>query len=478
MRTKNSFLVVISLLFLFTGSMNAQDRGRQSSPWSNGKLKVSENGRFLQHENGKPFFWLGETAWLFSSRLNRDEAGFFIGETARNGFNVIQMSVLHSFGMMSAYAHPALLNRFDFSGIDKDGEYNYWKHVDYIVQQAASRGIYIAIVCVWGGNARSMSVEDAQKYGEFLGKRYGNQPNIIWLIGGDIRGDAAPDVFNALATTIKTYAPDHLMSFHPFGRTMSAVWFNDASWLDFNMFQSGHRRYGQRRGDGEYTIDDYTEEDSWRFVERSMAFKPVKPVLDGEPSYEHIPQGLHEAWETRWQASDVRRYAYWSVFAGACGHTYGHSSIMQMYRPGVGPAYGAEIPWWEAVNDPGRQSMVHLKTLMLAFPYFDRIPDQSVIAGTNGAQYERVIATRGNDYILIYNYTNRRVEIDMTKISGAKKKAWWYSPVTGRTEYIGEFENGKQAFNRDSAYGAGNDWVLIITDAQVKYVEDNLSRRQ
>ena len=472
MKNKNFFLAAIALLFS-TGIINAQENAN-SRPWSNGKLQVSENRRYLQHENGTPFFWLGETAWLLPSRLNRDEVGYYVGETAKNGYNVIQMSVLHSLGAMNAYGHQALPNGFDFSGIDRDGEYNYWKHVDYIVQQAASRGIYIGIVCVWGGNARSMSEDDARKYGEFLGKRYGKQPNIIWIIGGDIRGDATPEIFKTLAATIRTNAPDHLMTFHPFGRTMSATWFNNESWLNFNMFQSGHRRYGQRRGDGEYTIDDYTEEDSWRFVARSHAFQPIKPVLDGEPSYEHIPQGLHEAWETRWQASDVRRYAYWSVFAGACGHTYGHSSTMQMYRPGVGPAYGAETPWWDAVHDPGCQSMKHLKNLMLAFPYFERIPDQSVIAGTNGTLYERVIATRGNDYILVYNYTNRRMEIDMTKISGTKKKAWWYSPANGTAEYIGDYENGKHTFNRDSAYGAGNDWVLIITDAQVNYVENKL----
>jgi hypothetical protein len=464
-------------LFLFTGIHFAQNeegnRRRPAVPWDNGHLKVSENRLYLQHENGTPFFWLGETSWLFPSRLNRDEAGFYIGETAKNGFNVIQISILHSLGAMNAYGHIALPNGFNFSEIDQPGIYNYWKHVDFIVQQAATRGIYIGMVCVWGGNVRSMSEDDAKKYGEFLGKRYGKNPNIIWLIGGDIRGDLKPEVFNALATTIKTHAPNHLMTFHPFGRTLSATWFNDASWLDFNMFQSGHRRYGQRRGDGDLTIN-YMEEDSWRFVERSFAFKPVKPVLDGEPSYEHIPQGLHDPNEPRWQACDVRRYAYWSVFAGACGHTYGHSSIMQMYQPGVGSAYGAYIPWYEAVHAPGLMSMKHLKTLMLAFPYFERIPDQSVITGTNGVQYDRAIATRGNDYLLVYNYTNRRLEIDLKKISGAKKKAWWYSPANGQTEYIGEFTNEIHAFYRDSAYGAGNDWVLIVTDVKANYVENNL----
>lgn len=88
-------------------------------------------------------------------------------------------------------------------------------------------------------------------------------------------------------------------------------------------------------------IPENTEEDNWRYVERSLAKTPMKPVLDGEPSYEKIPQGLHDPNEPLWQDFDCRRYAYWSVFAGAFGHTYGHNDIMQFYRPGTGGAYGA-----------------------------------------------------------------------------------------------------------------------------------------
>ena len=39
--------------------------------WDNGRLRVSDNQRFLQFENGKPFFWLGETAWLMPERPRR-----------------------------------------------------------------------------------------------------------------------------------------------------------------------------------------------------------------------------------------------------------------------------------------------------------------------------------------------------------------------------------------------------------------------
>jgi hypothetical protein len=464
------------LLFFFVIGISSWAVAQRKSnpieiPWENGKLKVSDNHSFLQHENGNPFFWLGETAWLLPSRSNRDEVDFFMNETAKNGYNVLQISVLHTVPAMNVYGHWALPNGFDFKDVDKKGEYNYWQHVDYIVERAQKKGIYIGMVCVWGTPVqdKQLSVKEAKAYGAFLAQRYKKYPNIIWLIGGDIRGDVEPEVWEALATAIRAEDPDHLMTFHPRGRTMSATWFNDRPWLDFNMFQSGHRRYGQRFGDGDYPIEENTEEDNWRFAERSRAFTPLKPVLDGEPSYEDIPHGLHDSGERYWQAEDVRRYAYWSVFAGSFGHTYGHNSTMQMLRPGYLASFGAKKPWWEALHDPGCQQMKYLKKLILAFPFFERIPDQRVISNANGSQYERVIATRGNDYILVYNYTNRLTEIDMTLISGNEKKAWWYSPVDGSLEYIGKFDNGKQTFIHDSGYRPGNDWVLIVTDASKNY---------
>jgi hypothetical protein len=261
------------------------------------------------------------------------------------------------------------------------------------------------------------------------------------------------------------------MTFHPRGRTMSGIWFNKAPWLDFNMFQSGHRRYGQRMGDTDYPIEDYTEEDNWRYVEKSLAMKPTKPVIDGEPSYENIPQGLHDPKEVLWKACDVRRYAYWSVFAGAFGHTYGNNSIMQMKKNGIGGAYGAKKPWYEALNDPGMNQMRYLKNLILTFPFFERIPDQSVIAGDNGVRYERLIATRGNNYLLVYNYMGRPMDIDLTKISGQKKKVWWYSPVNGSLNYLGEFENKITHFIDETGYRCGNDKVLIAIDATKNYIK-------
>jgi hypothetical protein len=332
------------------------------------------------------------------------------------------------------------------------------------------------MVPIWGGLVKDglIDVDGARSYGKFLANRYGKCPNIIWMIGGDIQGDVRPDVWEALATSIKSIDHEHLMTYHPRGRYTSARWWSKAEWMDFHTFQSGHRKYGQRMGNKDYPIPDDTEEDNWMYVDSTWAYSPIKPVLDSEPSYEDIPKGLHDPNEQRWQDYDVRRYAYWSVFAGSCGHTYGHNAFMQMLKPGYPTSYGSdgtEKSWYQALEDPGFSQMKHLKNLMLTMPYFERVADQSVIVGKNGTKYNRLLATRGNDYIMVYNYHSVPMHIDMTRVSGDKKNVWWMNARTGALSYIGEFDNKITTFNQPRArWMPIDDGVLIIIDSTKDYI--------
>ncbi len=463
--------ILAALMSLVVLTAVSADRPK---PWDHGKLQVSDNGRYLVHEDGEPFFWLGETAWLLSSRLLREEVDYYLRDRDKKGYNVIQISVFHSYPQYNIYGECATPYGFDFKKIDRPGYYGYWNHVDYVLQQAEKRGMYVAIVCTWGSETVKngyIGVEDAKKYGKFLAERYASQPNIIWMIGGDVNPESNMDVWNALATTIKKYDPNHLMTFHPVGRTSSANWFHNADWLDFDMFQSGHRRYGQNNGQIEgYPIEQDTEEDNWRYVEKAYAMSPVKPVIDGEPSYEGIPQGLHDGSQPYWTAADVRRYAYWSVFAGSFGHTYGDNAVMQFYVPSIIGSFAPKLPWYEALQEPGAAQMQHLKALMTRFPFTQGRPDQSLILAEEGTKYDRLIATRGEDYALVYTYTNRSINIDLDKIAGRDKQVFWFDPQTGGFSYIGK-KRGQQNFTPEGGYGAGKDKVLVAFDADKNYVE-------
>lgn len=494
----------LSLLFSLLAVSALSLMAAPEIPWKNGPLRVSDNHRYLVHQNGTPFFWLGDTGWLMPERLNRDEVAFYLGRCAQAGYNVVQVQTVNGVPAYNVYGQSSHPFGYDFTGIDRPGVYGYWDHMDYIIRTAERNGIYIGMVCIWGGLVKGgqMTEEEAVKYGTFLANRYKDCPNIVWIIGGDIQGNIKTEVWETLARTIRAIDPGHLMTFHPRGRTCSSQFFPQAEWIDFHMFQSGHRRYGQRMGNKDYPIPDDTEEDSWRYVAQSLGVAPLKPVLDGEPSYENIPQGLHHDTEPRWSAADVRRYAYWSVFAGSCGHTYGCNDIMQFYRPGLSPAYFADTPWWQALDFPGFNQMQHLKNLMLTFSYEERMPGQDVIAPSDALQaesdalpllsapddqlppkgaifpadsslvckkYNRLVATRGTDYLLVYNYTGRPMQIDLTKIEGKRKRAWWYSPVTGAYAYIGEFKNRTTEF-LPAVAGVGKDIVLVVTDAAASYI--------
>jgi hypothetical protein len=451
-------------LFLISLLLFAQSGFSQSKNLP--KLKVSENQHYFVTEDGKPFFWLGDTGWLTFGKLDRAGVNTYFQDRKAKGFNVVQVMVLHNINAVNVYGDKALVNEDVSKPINTPGnnfnnkeEYDYWDHVDYTLEVAQKNGIYVAMVPVWGTNVAKgdkVSKEQAIQYAQFLANRYKNRTNIIWLNGGDTHGNEFKDIWNAIGNTLKNNNPDKLVTFHPFGRTDSSDDYHTATWLDFNMFQSGHRRYDQD------SVKPF-KEDNYKFVQRDLTLKPIKPTLDGEPSYEGIPHGLHDTLQPLWKASDVRRYGYWSVFAGAAGYTYGHNAVMQMFRKGDNPAYGNKILWNDAINAPGAAQMVYIKKLMLEFPYLERVPDQSLIAN-QGEKYDYQVATRGKNYALIYTYTGRKILVNMGKIAGSKVTATWYNPRNGQKTKIGTFDNkGVKEFQPSGKKEDGNDWVLILT---------------
>lgn len=433
------------------------------------QLTVSENGRFLATGDNKPFFWLGDTGWLLFTRLTREEVEKYLENRKQKGFNVVQVMVLHTLGAANVYGDSALISKniatprlTEGSSFSDSTQYDFWDHVDFVVDKAAEKGIYMALVPLWGNNVKSKHVnqERAKAYADFIANRYKNRPNIIWLDGGDIKGSDSLEVWKTIGRTINQIDSTHLITFHPRGRASSSEWFHNEPWLDFNMVQSGHKSYAQ---DTSAKDNRHYGEDNWHFIQDDFALKPAKPTIDGEPSYEQIPHGLHNPKDPRWTADDVRRYGYWSVLAGGFGYTYGHNSIMQMYKKrDKDTSFGPIDTWDKALDAPGAGQMIHLKNLMLAHSFFDRVPDQSLIAN-QGNRYDYLVASRGPDYALIYTYTGRSIKLNMGKLPGDKVAASWFSPRDGKTTTIGDVANiGVQEFNPPAEPKNGNDWVLII----------------
>lgn len=433
------------------------------------QLKISANKRFFQTADGKPFFWLGDTGWLLFVKCNREEAILYLETRKQQGFNVVQAMVLHDMNnTKNVYGDYALAD-FDASkpnvtpGNDPGNaeQYDYWDHIDFIIDEAAKRGIYMALVPTWGSNVKSGKINEAQAeaYGKFLAKRYKNKSNIIWLNGGDINGKDGYAVWEKLGSAIKNFDNNHLMTFHPRGRTSSTDWFHQSLWLDFNMFQSGHKSYAQDTSSKERR---HFGEDNWKYVNEDYAMDPVKPTLDGEPSYEDIPYGLHDTLDGYWTAADIRRYAYWSVFAGGAGFTYGHNAVMQYYVPGDTTAsFFPKQHWKTGLTAEAATEMKHLKKLIESKSYFDRTPAQELVLD-NADKYNRIAVTKGNGYALFYVYNGRNFKADISKLKFSASKASWFSPSGGKYYPVKNYKKGMAEFDPPGEQKDGNDWVLVL----------------
>ena len=468
---RRTFLCLFTAaIFLFTASTGDSQQRTQ-------RLKVSDNKRFLVKADGSPFFWLGDTAWELFHRATREDADRYLKNRADKGFTVIQavaLAEMDGLNVPNSYGHRPLANNDPTRPDVKDGAANdYWDHVDYIVRKAESLGLYIGFLPTWGDKWNKkwgvgpeiFTAQNAESYGEWLGRRYKDAPNIVWILGGDrpVETDAHKEIIRAMARGLRRGdGGNHLMTFHPTGGQSSSTPFHTDDWLDFNMRQNGHTpefnpRYEQTRADYDRT--------------------PIKPVLDGEPIYEDHPISFKAKELGHSVAADVRRPLYWDLFTGAFGHTYGHHSVWQMWQPGRQPVNNPLMVWHEAIDQPGAAQMQHGRRLMESRPFLTRMPDDSVIVPADppssvpGAGLKRYVATRdeAGSYAMVYVPTGRRFKVRMDKLSGGQVKAWWFNPRDGRARLIGQFPNtGEREFTPPDL-GENLDWILVLDDARKNY---------
>jgi len=198
---------------------------------------------------------------------------------------------------------------------------------------------------------------------------------------------------------------------------------------------------------------------------------PIKPTLDGEPNYEDIPVGFNQknGWFT---AFDARQAAYWSMLAGAMGHTYGNNNIWQMWQPGRDPIIDARTPWYEAIDYPGAFQMQFMKQLFLAFPFYKMHPEQNLIAGDilRHSTPARAALANDNSFALIYIPHGQNIGVNLSAFQNEKVDAYWYNPRLGTHITMKSFTaDGNRNFNPPSDRKRGNDWVLIIKKSGSDY---------
>jgi len=427
-------------------------------------LKVSANGHYLVDAvNGKPVFFLADTAWNLGA-LKLEEIDTYLQSRADHGFNAVMFALNFSpqAEEKNAYGEPAYI------GADKTGlNPAYFATCDQIVKHAAARGLYVVIYTMWAGEkAGTMNFytpAQLELIGRELGSRYGGVSNVIFSAGGE----ATPHYIdvervNAMGRGLKEgCAGRNLVTVHPMSGFSSSSFYAGSPWLDFSLIQA---KSSIAPASAAY--------DAAALVLKDWKVTPPRPTMMGEHRYE---SGTQE------DPLIQRRSLYQCVFAGACGHVYGHNALWQM-TPHTGAKWMLHSwtpgvkEWTEALDAPGVRSLHLITELLYSHPYLERIPDQSLVIDGQGADVAtRTQATRdgtaGNNdatYIIAYLSAPLKVTLNTAAISAPTLNAYWFDPETGSTEIIQErFPNPRTLTLEPRTQG--HDWAVVIEDASRNY---------
>lgn len=211
------------------------------------QIRISPDGRSFVRPDGRPFFWLGDTAWELFHRTTLAEAELYLENRRRNGFTVIQAVILAELGGLRV---PNSNGDLPLNGNDPlRPNQAYFRHVDAVVALAESKGLMMALLPTWGDKFNKkwgegpeiFTPDNARRYGAWLGRRYARR-NVVWVLGGD-RNPETPGhlaIIRAMAEGIRSARARQPMTFHPQGGSRSWDFFRHDRWIDFHMFQSGH----------------------------------------------------------------------------------------------------------------------------------------------------------------------------------------------------------------------------------------------
>lgn len=459
MKMKASYTILPILLWIsISGSIDAQP------------LQV--RGNYFLDRQGNPFFWCADTSWDLISDYDREQAQEYLETRAEQGFNVIVTTLLdvsarenvpNAYGDLALesgiIANPVETQGRDFNNPDS---YDYWDHAQWIIEQASNLGITIALVpCMGefiapeaaGGHIRT--ADQGYQYGNWVGQRFAAFNNsVVWMLGG---GKAPDEVFSGATiwTAIAEGITDGVRGISVFDgsadyqftcmsyidRWLSRTWFDEADWIDFHTWGSAR----DRRND----LGAIEKPSTNRLYEERT------PVLNAFPAYELM--ALSDG-DGQFDAFDIRQTAYWSVFGGAAGHTYGCD---------------VDATIQQALVAEGATQMGYLKNLMVSRPFYTAVESRKIIAANPYDPVGYLAATLGEGYAMVYTPTGKTFSVDLAMIPFTEIRAWWFDPRVGialeTTMNCEKDAGGLCTFDPPGEPARGNDWVLVLDDTGMPF---------
>jgi hypothetical protein len=421
-------------------------------------LKPSANDRYLVDQNNVPFMIVGDSPQSLIGRVSKSDATFYMANRRRYGINTLWVNLLCN-NKTACNADGTTFDGippFTTPGDISTPNRAYFERADDMLKIAAAHGMTIMLDVLetsgWLDISRANGPEKAAAFGQYLGDRYKNVPNIIWMYGNDFQTWADPSddaVVLAVAKGIKGADPNHIHTTEL--NYLSSGSLDDARWelaVDLDGAYTYYPTYGQ-------VLKEYNR----------SKFRPVFMV---EANYEFE----HNTPPDVGSPANLRRQEYWTMLSGATGQLYGSKYTWSL-------PHGWLSSWRSHLDTPGIMQLSYMKNLFESRPWYDLVPDQTHTAVTDGYgtpaplgtgsvttdTYATAARTPDGTLIIVYMPTIRTVTVDMSKLSGPTA-ARWYDPTSGKYVDVNGspfLSTGTRQFtppgkNRDDE----EDWVLVL----------------
>lgn len=409
-------------------------------------LHPVEGQRYLVDAAGRPFLIVGDSAWSLLTQLTIEDAELYLSDRQAKGFNTILVNLLEH-----KYADNTPKNVYGDGPFKTDGDFSapndrYFDYVERVLRDAAQKEFLVLLAPAYTGASggdegwyREMEASGLDKlrsYGRYVGNRFKNFKNIIWVHVGDYN-PPNKKLSQAVAEGIREISPNSLHTAHN-GPGTHGLGYWCASEIPIGI-------------DTLYTYAPVAAEAALLAENKKMPFFLV------ESRYENERDGT---------PLRTRIQAWQAVLSGAAGQVFGNSPIWYFNAKAADPQ---PMQWKTALDSPGALGISHLRNLLFSLPWFTLEPDSNrklLVGGALDGHFQAVAARSADGkFAIIYVPSPRPFAVDTKQIAGDLFIGRWFDPAAGEffdLDLKPQSTSGRQEFNAPGCSREG-DWALLLS---------------